>query len=194
METIKRYKTISILVGLIVVFGILTVFVKVFDIGGVKTNSNLKISATPTPVSDPFIHPESFNIPSSYMGYIVTKSTQGDLGKSALKYGIRNVDLTGTRWSIKKNKVSDVEYTQIKSLIDATVQGQLVNKGWKKTLKVNGQELTPIFSSSNSLASGYVVISGEKFQELVVEGGKDSSGNFQLKLFLSKIYNLKDLF
>jgi len=194
METAKKYKTISILVGLIIVFGILTVFVKVFDIGGVKATTLIKVALTPTPtVSDPFIHPESLNIPSSYIGYSITKSSQAELGMSALKYGNRNIDLTGFEWTIKKSKVSDVEYTQIKSLIDATIQGQLVNKGWKKTLKFNGQELTPSFLNLNNLGSGYVVASGGKFQEVIFEGNRDSSDNIVLKLFLSKIYNLKNL-
>ncbi len=194
MQTVKRYKTISILVGLIVVFGILAVFVKVFDIGGVKTGPEVKISASPKPTtSDPFIHPESFNIPSSYMGYSVTKISNGDLGKSALKYGNKNVDLSGTEWTVKKSNVLDIEYNQIKSLIDSLIQGQLVKKGWKKTLKVNGQQITPNIPSSMNIASGFVQVSGGKFQEAILEGNKDKSGNVEFKLFLSKIYNLKDL-
>lgn len=194
MQLVKQYKTISILIGLIIVFAILTVFVKVFDIGGVKTSPNINIFSTPTPVLDPFIHPESLNVPSSYMGYVVTKSTQGALGKSALKYGKKYVDLTGTQWDIKKSKVSDVEYGQVKSLIDAYIQGQIVNKGWKKTLKINGLEMVPNIPASMSLASGYIQVSTGKFQEAILEGNRDASGNVEFKLFLSNISNLKDLF
>jgi hypothetical protein len=195
MEIIKKYKTISILVGLIVVFGILTVFVKVFDIGGIKVTTPVKISvtSTPTPAPDPFIHPESFNIPSSYMGYSVTKISNGDLGKLALKYGNKNVDLSGTEWTVKKSNVLDIEYNQIKSVIDSLIQGQIIKKGWKKTLMVNGQAMTPNIPSTNNLASGFVQVSGGKFQEAILEGNRDKSGNVEFKLFLSKIYNLKDL-
>jgi len=197
MEIVKKYKTISILVFLIIVFGILSVFVKVFDIGGIKTNPEVQVkisvTGTPTPApADPFIHPESFNIPSSYMGYSVTKVSNGDLSKSALKYGNKIVDLSGTQWVIKKSNVSDVEYGQVKSLIDTYIQGQIVNKGWKKTLKVNGLEMTPNIPSSNNLASGYVQVSGGKFQAAILEDNGDKSGNVEFKLFLSNIANLKD--
>ena len=195
METVKKYKTISILVGLIIIFGFLAVFVKVFDIGGIKTSPETKIavSPTPTPVTDPFIHPESLNISASYMGYSVTKVIQQDLGKAALKYGNKDVDLNGTEWVIKKSKVSDVEYSQIKSLINAYVQGQIVNKGWKKNVVVNGQEMMPNIPSANDLDLGYVVVSGGKCQIAILEGSKDKSGTVQFKLFLSNIANLNDL-
>ena len=196
MQTVKKYKTISILVGLIIVFGILAMFVKVFDIGAIKTSPEVKISATPTSVPvalDPFIHPETLNIPSSYMGYAVTKLNQGDLGKNVLKYGTRSASLGGMEWVIKKSKVTDIEYHQIKSLIDAYIQGQIVNKGWKKTLKVNGQELSPIVPTLNDLEMGYVVVSNGKFQEAILEGNRDKLGNVQFKLFLSNISLLKSL-
>lgn len=198
MEIVKKYKTISILVFLIIVFGILSVFVKVFDIGGIKTNPEVQVkisvTVTPTPAPvDPFIHAESFNIPSSYMGYSVTKVSNGGLGKSALKYGSRSADLSGTEWVIKKSSVLEIEYTQIKSVIDSTIQGQLVNKGWKKTLTVNGQKLAPNIPGSNNLASGYLQVSGGKLQEVILEGNRDTSGNVLFKLFLSNVTDLKNL-
>jgi hypothetical protein len=194
MQVIRQYKTISILLFLLVVFGILTVFVKVFDIGGIKNNTDVKISATPTPtILDPFIHPKDFNIPSSYMGYSVTKLVQADLGKAALQYGSKSADLTGTELVIKKSKVSDIEYGQMKNLLDSYIQGQLVNKGWKKTFEVNGQKITPNIAGVNDLASGFVQISGGKLQEVILEGNRDASGSVQLKLFLSSIYDLKSL-
>ena len=195
METVKKYKTISILVGLIIIFGFLAVFVKVFDIGGIKTSPETKISVSPmpTPNLDPFIHPENLNIPLSYGGYSITKTTQEDLGKSALKYGNKNIDLSGTEWIVKKSNVSDIEYTQIKSLIDAYIQGQIVNKGWKKNAVVNGQGMMPKIPSTNDLDLGYVVVSAGKFQIAILEGNKDKSGTVQFKLFLSNIANLKDL-
>jgi hypothetical protein len=198
MEIVKKYKTISILIGLIIIFGVLSFFVKVFDIGGIKTNPEVqvKITVTPTPTpvtSDPFIHPESINIPTSYMGYSITKVTNGDLSKSALKYGSRSVDLSGTEWVIKKSSVLEIEYTQTKSVIDSTIQGQLVNKGWKKTLTVNGQKLAPNIPSSNNLASGYLQVSGGKLQAVILEGNRDESGNVLFKLFLSNIIDLKAL-
>jgi len=68
MQTIKQYKTISILVFLIIVFGILAVFVKVFKIGAqtapeIQVKNSTSLIPTQAPVADPFIHPENFNIP-----------------------------------------------------------------------------------------------------------------------------------
>jgi hypothetical protein len=198
VQLVRQYKTISILVGLIIIFGILAVFIKVFNIGAVKTSPEVQIKSsitpTPTPISfiDPFIHPESFNIPASSMGYAITKVSNGNLGKSVLKYGSKNVDLTGTEWVVKKSGVLDIEYNQIKSMIDSLVQGQVVSRGWKKTMKVNGLEMAPNVPSSNNLDLGYVQVSGGKVQAAILEGN-NKSGNVEFKLFLSKIYNLKDL-
>jgi hypothetical protein len=196
MEIVKKYKTISVLIFLIIVFGILSVFVKVFDIGGSKTNPQIQATAalSPTPaIADAFIHPESFNIPSSYMGYNIAKVPNGDLGKDALKYGTKSATLKGTEWDVKKSNVSDIEYNQIKSMIDSLILGQITNKGWKKTVTNNGQEMTPNISSSNDLASGFVQVSGGKFQTVIFEGNRDSSGNVLFKLFLSNVTDLKNL-
>jgi hypothetical protein len=193
MEIIKRYKTISILVALIIVFGTLAIFVKVFDVSRAKTNSEIKVSVTPIPTPEPFIHPESINIPSSYMGYAVTKTAQGDLSKSALIYGRRYVDLSGVEWIIKKNKVSDIEYSQIKPVLDSYVQGQLGKQGWASSATVNGQTITPNLPKMVDLSEGFIKVYKGQIQELILVGSKDTLGNVQLKLFVSKIYNLKDL-
>jgi hypothetical protein len=200
METIKKYKTISMLIFLIIVFGILAVFVKLMDIGGIKTASNVQssISVTPTPIQDPFIHPETFNIPSSYMGYVVAKMAQADLGKAILKYGNKAVDLAGSEWVISKSKVSDFEYGQIKPYLNSYVQQQLGNKGWAPTASVSasGTQSAQLLSPNlpkGDLSQGYIQVEGGKVQEVVLSGGKDSLGNVEFKLFLSNIYNTKDL-
>ena len=181
--------------ALIVVFGVLAVVVKVFDIGGTKTGSDIQITAsvTPTPVLDPFIHPESFNIPSSYMGYVVTKVAQADLGKAALEYGKKTIDMAGSEWVIKKSKVSDIEYSQVKPLLDSYIQGQLVKKGWTSKASVNGQKLFPNLPENANISEGYIKVSDSKVQELMLSVNRDVAGNAEIKLFLSTVYNLKDL-
>jgi len=182
MQIIKKYKTISILVGLIIIFAVLTVFIKVFDIGGIQNKTDVKLSATPTSaIVDPFIHPKDFNIPSSYMGYSVAKLAQADLSKSALQYGSKSADLMGTELAIRKSKVSDIEYGQMKNLLDSYIQGQLVNKGWKDTFEVNGQKVIPNIMGTNDLSSGFVQVSGGKLQEVILEGNKDATGSVELK-------------
>jgi len=198
MEIIRKYKTISILVGLIIVFGILTILIKGFNIGGVKTSPEIKISTVPTPIPEPFIYPENINIPSSYMGYAVTKSLEGDLGKAALKYGKNTVDLAGSEWIIKKSKVSEIEYSQIKPLLNSSVLGQLGKQGWAATAVVNAsgtqsaQMLTPNLPKAG-ISEGYVKVYGGEMQEVILSGSRDSLGNVQFKFFVSKITALKDL-
>jgi hypothetical protein len=195
MNLIKQYKTISILVVLIIIFGALAVFVKVFDIGGIKNVSSITVvlTPTPTPASDPFIRPESLNIPSSYMGYLITKTTQTGLGDYVIKYGTKSVTLKGTEWVISKSNVSTVEYGQVKNLVQGYIQGQLVNKGWGSKVKVNGQTLTPNVLGIGDLNAGYVKVSNGKFQEAILEGGRSSNNVVNIKLFLSSIYDFNSL-
>ena len=196
MNLIKQYKTISLLILLIVALSILSMFVKMFNPQSLISNSTVQtqssISPSPTPIPDPFIHPESFNIPSSYMGYVVSKVANPDLGKAILKYGDKNVDLLGSEWIIKKNGVSDFEYSQVKPYINNAVQGQLVKQGWTAKTAVDGKTLSPNLSNSD-LNQGYVEVYNGKVQVAILEGGKDASGNVEFKLFLSKVYGLGDL-
>ena len=195
MKLVKQYKTIWILIALIIVFGIIAVFAKVLDAGRVQPIPKVKVGVllTPTPIPNPFINPESFKIPSSYMGYTVTKVTNPDLGKAILKYGNKNVDLDGSEWTIKKSGVSDFEYSQVKPYINNAIQSQFVKQGWVSKATVGGQALTPNLSKTFDLSQGYVAAYNGKVQVVVLQGGKDNLGNVQFKLFLSNIYNLKDL-
>ncbi len=153
-----------------------------------------QVSITPslTPIPDPFIHAESFSIPSSYMGYVVSKVATADLGRAILKYGSKNIDLEGSEWVIKKNGVSDFEYLSVKPYINNFVQEQVVKKGWLTKTSVGGQELIPNLSKSD-LSQGYVEVYNGKVQVAVLQGGKDNLGNVNLKLFLSNIYDLATL-
>jgi hypothetical protein len=131
------------------------------------------------------------------MGYVVTKTTQADLGKSALKYGKRSVDLSGSEWIIKKSKVSDIEYSQIKPLLNSYVQGQLGKQGWATTASVSAQgtqsaQLLMPNLPKGDLSEGYIKVYGGQIQEVMFMGNKDSLGNVQLKLFVSQVYDLKD--
>lgn len=198
MEIIKTFKTISILVALIVLFSIISVFVKIFNPKSLFPDSAVQVNtsaiSTPTPApSDPFVHPESFSVPSSYMGYAVTKVSQADLSKSALSYGNKTVDLGGTEWVITKNSVSDFEYAEAKSLISSNVQKQFVEKGWQKTAVVNGQALSPNLPSTGDINLGFIEVSNGKFQEALLEGGKSPTGAVEIKLFLSNIANVSAL-
>ena len=190
MEIIKTYKTISILVSLIVAFGIITVFVKAFDIGGNKTTPQVKITPTPTPVLNPFINPEILNIPSSYMGYVVTKVPEGEasLGKNALVYKNKIISLEGTEWVVRKSKVSDFEYMQVKAYIDSLIQQQVVKLGWKSKGEINGSLLA--FNAPNV---GFVQVAQEHMQALIVKENKDASGSVEIRIFLSKIKDLSGL-
>jgi hypothetical protein len=196
VEIIKQYRTISLLIGLIIFLSILSVFVKMFNPQSLMSNSVIQVQSsvfpTPTPIPDPFIHPESFSIPSSYMGYVVSKVAAPDLGKAILKYGSKNINLEGSEWIIKKSGVSDFEYLSVKPYINNFVQAQVVKKGWLAKTSVGGQELVPNLSKSD-LSQGYVEVYNGKVQVAVLQGGKDGSGNVQSKLFLSNIYNLTDL-
>lgn len=196
MKLIKQYRTISLLVLLIIALSILSVFVKMFNPQSLVSDSVVKaqpsISPSPTPIQDPFVHPESFNIPSSYMGYVVSKVAVPDLGKAILKYGDKNVDLLGSEWIIKKNGVSDFEYISVKPYINNFVQDQVVKKGWLVKTSVGGQELVPNLSKFD-LSQGYVVVSNGKVQVAVLQGGKDNLGNVEFKLLLSNIYDLATL-
>ena len=196
MNLIKQYKTISVLVLLIIALSILSVFVKMFNPQSLVSDSVVRaqpsISPSPTPIQDPFVHPESFNIPSSYMGYVVSKVAVPDLGKAILKYGDKNVDLLGSEWIIKKNGVSDFEYSQVKPYINNAVQGQLVKQGWTAKATVDGKTLSPNLFNSD-LNQGYTEVYNGKVQVVILEGGKDASGNVEFKLFLSNIYDLATL-
>ena len=196
MNLIKQYKTIFILVVLIVALSILSLFVKMFNpqslIQSPQVQLQPSVSPNTTPILDPFIHPESFNIPSSYLGYVVTKVANPDLGKAILKDGSRNVDLVGSEWIINKGGVSELEYLSVKPYINNFVQEQVVNKGWLTKTSVNGQELLPNLFKSD-LSQGYIEVQNGKVQLAIIEGGKDAFGNVQFKLFLSNIYNLSDL-
>jgi hypothetical protein len=195
MNLIKQYKTIWILVALIIVFGIIAVFAKVLDTGRVQPSPKVKVGIllTPTSIPDPFIHPEDFKITSSYMGYAVVKVVNPDLGKAVLKYGSKNVDLDGSEWTIKKSGVSDFEYSQVKPYINNAIQGQLVKQGWLGKATVNGQVLIPNLSKVFDLNQGYVETYNGKVQVAILEGGKDNLGNVNFKLFLSNIYDLTNL-
>jgi hypothetical protein len=196
MEIFKQYKTISLLVLLMAVLSILSVFVKMFDPQSLIPTSTFQTqsltASTPTPIPDPFIHPETFNIQSSYMGYVVTKVANPDLGRAIMRYGVMNVDLIGSEWTIKKNGVSDFEYLTVKPYINNFVQQQVISKGWLAKTSVNGQELVPNLSKSD-LSQGYIEVSDGKVQVAILQGGKDASGNAQFKLFLSDIYDLSTL-
>ncbi len=195
MNLIKQYKIIWILVSLIIVFGIIAVFAKVLDAGRVQPSPKVKIGIllTPTSIPDPFIHPEDFKITSSYMGYAVVKVVNPDLGKAVLKYGSKNVDLDGSEWTIKKSGVSDFEYSQVKPYINNAIQGQLVKQGWLGKASVNGQALIPNLSKAFDLSQGYIEAYNGKVQVAILEGGKDNLGNVNFKLFLSNIYDLRNL-
>jgi hypothetical protein len=196
MSLIKQYRTIVLLITLIVLLLIISVFVKRFNPQSLISSSVVQtqpsVSPSPTPTPDPFIHPENFNIPSSYMGYIVSKVATPDLGRAILKYGSKNINLEGSEWTIKKNGVSDFEYLSVKPYINNFVQDQVVKKGWLAKTSVGGQELVPNLSKSD-LSQGYVEVHNGKVQVVVLQGGKDASGNVQFKLFLSNIYNIINL-
>ena len=194
MKLVKQYKTIWILIALIIVFGIIAVFAKVLDAGRVQPSPKVKVGVllTPTPTPNPFINPESFKIPSSYMGYTVTKVTNPDLGKAVLKYDSKNVDLDGSEWTIKKSGVSDFEYSQVKPYVNNAIQSQFVKQGWVSKAIVGGQALTPNLSKAD-LSQGYVVAYNGKVQVAVLRGGKDNLENVEFKLFLSQVYNLENL-
>jgi hypothetical protein len=150
------------------------------------------ITPSPTPIPDPFIHAETFNIPSSYMGYVVSKVATPDLGRAILKYGSKNINLEGSEWTIKKSGVSDFEYSQVKPYINNAVQGQLVKQGWTAKATVDGKTLSPNLFNSD-LNQGYTEVYNGKVQVVILEGGKDASGNVEFKLFLSNIYDLATL-
>ena len=196
MSLIKQYRTIVLLIPLIVLLLIISVFVKMFNpqslISSSVVQTQASITPSPTPIPDPFIHAETFNIPSSYMGYVVSKVATPDLGRAILKYGSKNINLEGSEWTIKKSGVSDFEYSQVKPYINNAIQGQLVKKGWISKATVNGLELVPNLSKSD-LSQGYIEAYNGKVQVTVLEGGKDTLGNVEFKLFLSKIYNITDL-
>src|ERR1035437_8020446 len=161
MNLIRQYQTISLLILLIISLSILSVLVKMFNLQSLISSSVVQtqasITPSPTPIPDPFIHAETFNIPPSYMGYVVSKVATPDLGRATLKYGSKNINLEGSEWTIKKSGVSDFEYSQVKPYINNAIQGQLVKKGWISKAIVNGLELVPNLSKSD-LSQGYVVV------------------------------------
>lgn len=167
------------------------------DIGGIKVapeDQAVGVTTTPTPIPDPFIHPEAFNIPSSYMGYAVTKIAKSDLGKAILKNGGKNVDLAGFEWDIKKSNVSDIEYSQIKPIMNGFIQGQLVQKGWVSgSTTVGAQTFSVNLSKSASLSEGYLNVVDGKVQVAIIEGNKNSAGNVGIKLFLSNVSEINSL-
>ena len=185
-----------LLIALIVLLLIISVFVKMFNpqslISSSAVQTQAPITPSPTPIPDPFIHAETFNIPSSYMGYVVSKVVAPDLGRAILKYGNKNIDLEGSEWVIKKSGVSDFEYLSVKPYINNFVQEQVVKKGWLTKTSVGGQELIPNLSKFD-LSQGYIEVYNGKVQVAVLQGGKNASGNIQFKLFLSNIYNIIDL-
>jgi hypothetical protein len=122
----------------------------------------------------------------------VSKVAVSDLGKALLKYGDRNINLSGSEWIIKKSGVSDFEYLSVKPYINNFVQDQVVKKGWLAKTSVGGQELIPNLSKSD-LSQGYVEVYNGKVQVAVLQGGKDNLGNVEFKLFLSNIYDLATL-
>src|ERR1035437_3001554 len=159
MNLIRQYQTISLLILLIISLSILSVLVKMFNpqslISSSVVQTQASITPSPTPIPDPLIHAETFNIPPSYMGYVVSKVATPDLGRAILKYGSKNINLEGSEWTIKKNGVSDFEYSQVKPYINNFVQDQVVKKGWLTKTSVGGQELIPNVSKSD-LSQGYV--------------------------------------
>jgi hypothetical protein len=198
MNLIKQFKTISLLIVLIVFLSILSVFVKTFDARGLLTKSSIQeaiiLTPTPTPTPmNPFINPESFSIPSSYMGYVVTKVAVPDLGKAVLRVGSKNVNLDGSEWAIKKSGVSDFEYSQVKPYLNSNIQSQLVKQGWVSNVVVDGQALNLNLLKVGDLNQGYLKNYNGKVQAAILEGGKDNLGNVSIKLFLSNVYDLSTL-
>jgi hypothetical protein len=195
MGIIRKYKTISILIVLIMIFGILAIFTKIADLRQAKTGPEIQTTVTsiPTPTPDLFIHPESFNIPSSYMGYVVTKTTNGELGKGVLEYGTRSADLTGTEWEVKKNNVIGFEYDQVKPFIASKINSEIDKREWKTMESVNGKQLSVNVPPSGDLNNGYIKVSDGKVQLAFIAGGRDNSGSVNIKIFLSNVYSLKDL-
>ena len=155
---------------------------------------------TPTPKPDPFLHAEKLNLPSSYMGYTFTKlaSKSATLGKNAVSYLGKQLNITGTEWLVKKDEVPESEFTKFKKDFKTFAELQLFKQDWKTKEEVNGKELKPrVGKSILSDEWGYIKVSDGKYQVLLLKSEKNKTVcpcNIEFRVFLSNVGNIDSLF
>lgn len=198
MKVIKKYKTISILTFLIIVIVTLGVLYKKIDFEN-KEDLKTTVKLTPTTPPDPFLYADKLNIPSSYMGYTFIKlsSESAVLGSKAVMYSNKLIDLEGDEWLVKKNEVSENEFTKFKEDFKTFAESQLFKLGWETKEYVGGKELMPVIKNSAlSNTWGFVKVYKREYQVLLLRAEKDKSTcpcNVQFRVFLSGIGKLDSL-
>ena len=195
MEIIRKYKIQFLLIVLIILVLILGLTIK--NLGNFYVlNNGGEALLTLTPKPDPFLHAESLNLPSSYMGYTFTKlaSESGALGKNALYLGNKGYNLEGTEWVVKKNNVSDAEAAQFGKDFTSFAEVQLSRLGWVKEGEHKGAKVAPVAANGpTGSVWGYLKTDNGKIQVMILKSDKGKPTcpcNIEFRVFLSNVENL----
>lgn len=204
MEIIKKYKTISILITLVIVIGVFGFYIKGFRSSS-KQNYQHKLSITSTKAPDAFLHAESFNLPSSFMGFSVSKiESDSSIETNALYYDYNSIPLSLSAWIARREDVGGEEYRKLSDLVRKFLDSEFINKSWSPEIIVYGKPLQPLTADGpGGRIWGYIKKENNKFQVVLIQEmnssqkgqpvsnpTQDCPCNLEFRVFLSNIEDL----
>lgn len=164
------------------------------------------LSTLPQLKESEFIDPNNLNIPSSFMGFSLTKISSENvvLGKPAFYYSNKaknifaeGVDLKGEEWLAEKYGVSDAEFSSYVTSISKLFNDKFNNLEWDSEQTINGYRIQPISAGSGEgSVNGYLKINTGKIQVVLLGYRKDTPTcpcKLQFRIFVSKVSELSTL-